>query len=88
MKSNLGLVAKLTKKQTFRHYFSGIPIGTLFIIVEEHNPPLPAYDLTGYFLNYPPQELTNGKFHYTGFIEKGSWEIVGEVNDCIKEILS
>ena len=82
MESKLGLVAQLTKKQTSRAYFENIPIGTKFIIVDEHDN-MPAYELTGYFLNYPPQKLGDNKFHYTGYIEKGSWEIVGTVADCI-----
>ena len=87
MESKLGLVAKLTKKQTNRVYFSEIPIGTKFIIVAEHND-MPAYELTGYFLKYPPQKLTNGRYHYTGYIEKGSWELVGNVNDIVNELTS
>lgn len=87
MESKLGLVAKLTKKQTNRTYFSEIPIGTKFIIVDEHNNK-PAYELTGYFLNYPPQILSDGRSHFTGYIEKGSWEIVGSVSEIVDELRS
>jgi hypothetical protein len=83
--SLLGQVARLIKKQTNRAYFSEIPIGTKFIIVAEHND-MPAYELTGYFLNYPPQKLLGERYHFTGYIEKGSWEIVGSINDCISEL--
>jgi hypothetical protein len=87
MESKIGLVARLIKRQTNRAYFSEIPIGTKFIIIEEHND-RPVYDLTGYFLNYPPQKLSDGQFHYTGYIEKGSYEILGTLNDWISELLS
>jgi len=82
--SLIGLVAKLTKQQTNRPYFQNIPIGTKFIIVDQIN--TPAYDLTGYFLNYPPQYLDGGEHCYTGYIEKGSWEIVGTIVGCIEEL--
>ena len=82
MKSKLGLVAEITKKQTNRTYFENIPIGTKFIIVAEHDN-MPAYDLTGYFLKYPPQKLNNNKFHYTGYIQKGSWKVVGTIADYV-----
>lgn len=78
-----GLIAELTKKQSNREYFGDIPVGTKFIIIEEHGH-MPAYDLTGYFINYPPQKLSNGAYHFTGYIEKGSWRIVGEIQDNIK----
>lgn len=83
----LGQVARLVKQQTNRRYFSEIPIGTKFIIVEEHND-MNAYDLTGYFINYPPQMLQNGKCHFTGYIEKDSWELVGDISDIIEELRS
>jgi len=86
IENRIGLVAQLTKKQTKRLYFENIPVGTKFIIVDEHND-MPAYELTGYFLNYPPQPLGNNEFHYTGYIEKGSWEIVGTLSDYIKELM-
>ena len=77
----LGKIAELTKRQTGRYYFENIPIGTKFIIVEE-NLNMPAYDVTGYFLNYPPQH--NGeKYHFTGYIEKGTYKVLGEVKDNI-----
>lgn len=75
----VGLVARLTKKQTNRNYFSDMPNGTFFIITDAHDS-MPAYELTGYFLDYPPQKTGNG-FHYTGYIERGTWEIVGTVYD-------
>lgn len=86
MESKIGLIAKLTKKQTDRYYFSDIPIGTYFIIVGEE-PPGSVYDLIGYFLNYPPQYSSNDMYHYIGLIEIGSWEIVGTIEDNI-EILN
>jgi hypothetical protein len=85
MESKLGLVAQLIKKQTNRAYFSEMPIGTTFIIVDEHDD-MPTYELTGYFLNYPPQILPDGRSHFTGYIEKGSWEIIGSVNDIVDEL--
>lgn len=83
--SKIGLIAKLTKRQSNRAYFSEIPIGTKFIIVEEHGG-MPSYDLTGYFLNYPPQKLSEGKFHFTGYIEKGTWELVGDLISVVGEL--
>ena len=85
MENKIGLVAKLIKRQTNRAYFSDIPIGTKFIIVAEHDD-MPAYELTGYFLNFPPQKLSEGLYHYTGYVEKGSWELVGTIADCIDDI--
>ncbi len=81
MKSNLGLLGRLKKQQANREYFSSLPVGTLFIVVEEID--LPAYDLTGLFLCSKPHLLSNGKYHFTGYIERGSWEILGSVQDCI-----
>jgi len=82
--NNIGLIAKLIKRQSNRAYFSEIPIGTKFIIVD--NIDTPAYDLTGYFLNIPPQKLSEGKFHYTGYIEKGTWELIGGIGYIIDEL--
>jgi len=82
-KIKVGLVAELTKQQTNRAYFSDIPIGTKFIILEEYND-LPTYDLLGYFLYTPPQELSNDSYHYTGYIEKGSWKLLGTIEEFIK----
>lgn len=82
MKSKIGLLAKLIKEQTDRWYFSQLPIGTLFIIIDEID--TPAYDLTGYFINPAvPHILPSGSYYFTGYIEKGSWEIVGEIKDNI-----
>lgn len=78
--TKIGLLAQLTKQQTDRVYFSNIPVGTKFIIVAEMD--TPAYDLTGYFIKYPPQN-TGGEFHFTGYIERGSWEIIGTIKDNI-----
>jgi len=83
--SLIGQIGVLTKRQTNRAYFSEIPVGTKFIIVAKHTD-MPAYELTGYFLNYPPQKLTGNRFHYTGYIEKGSWELVGTISDCISDL--
>ena len=84
--SNVGHICEITKKQTNREYFSEIPIGTKFIIIDEHCH-MPAYDVTGYFINYPPQINKDGEYHYTGYIEKDSWKIVGKIADNI-EILN
>jgi len=77
----IGQLARLTKKQTDRAYFSTLPIGTVFIIID--NLDLPAYDLTGYFINSEPHKLFNGNYHHTGYIERGSWEIIGDIKDNI-----
>ena len=78
----IGQIAKLTKEQRRRAYFSNIPIGTFFIITEKHES-MPAYDLTGYFLNIKPQILKDGTPYFFGYIEKGSWELVGNLTDNI-----
>jgi hypothetical protein len=77
----VGQIARLTRKQKNREYFSTIPVGTFFIITEVVD--LPAYNLTGYFLNVPPQILDNGKPYSLGYIERGSWELVGSVESNI-----
>ena len=82
--NKIGLLAELTKRQTNRAYFSELPIGTKFIIVDEIN--TPAYDLTGYFLRCEPHILTSGKQHFTGYIEKDSWKIIGEIKDNIEAL--
>lgn len=84
MKTKIGLLAKLIQLQTDRpSYFSRLPIGTVFIIVDEID--TPAYDLTGYFI-WPeiPHILADGSLFCTGYIEKGSWELVGEIKDNIE----
>ena len=80
--SKIGMLAELTKRQTNRKYFSNLPIGAKFIIVDEID--LPAYDLTGYFLRCEPHILSNGNYHFTGYIEKGSWKLIGEIKDNIE----
>lgn len=75
----IGQIAELTKRQTERYYFSNIPIGTKFIILGKVN--IGSYELVGYFLNIPPQETSPGNYHYTGYIEKGSYKILGEIKD-------
>ncbi len=74
----VGTLARLTKRQTNRAYFSDLPVGTLFIVKEEID--LPAYDLLGYFLGCEPQKLNDGTLHHTGYVERGSWEIIGDVD--------
>jgi len=87
-KNKIGLLAKLTKKQSpNRNYFSELPIGTVFIIIEEHLN-MPAYDLTGYFINTRPQLLKNGSYYYTGYIEKGTYEIIGTVKDNVHLLIN
>ena len=76
-----GKLARLIERQTHRVYFSELPVGTLFVILEEID--LPAYDLLGLFLAAKPHHLRDGSLHFTGYIERGSWEILGSVEDCI-----
>ena len=78
----IGKLARLTKKQTNRDYFSSIPIGTYFIITDTHNH-MPAYDLTGFFIGVMPNILRNGDLHFTGYIEKNSWELIGSIEEHI-----
>ena len=84
METKIGLLAELTKKQTNRDYFSSLPVGTKFIIVEEIK--LPAYDLTGYFINVKPQ-IIKGKSYHLGYIEKGTWKIIGDIRENINNFL-
>ena len=85
--SLVGQVAMLTKKQTNRTYFSEIPIGTKFIIVEQYFDN-PFFDFVGYFLNYPPQIVLKEQYHYTGFIEKDSWVLIGSINEIVTDLRS
>lgn len=77
----IGLLAELIKKQTNRDYFSKLPVGTKFIIVDEVD--LPGYDLTGYFLKCRPHVLSLGNYFFIGYIERGSWRIIGEIKNNI-----
>jgi len=82
-----GLVGELTKLQSQdRGYFKDLPIGTKFIITEEMYDSS-TYDLIGYFLYYYPQNLKNPDYHYTGFIEKNTYKIIGTMEDCVKNNL-
>lgn len=82
VESGIGLIGRLKKQQTDRGYFSNIPVGTLFIILEEHNN-IPAYDITAYFLGIVPNKIDN-RLHFTGYVEKGSWEVAGTINEYTK----
>lgn len=84
--SKIGLIAELTKKQTNRAYFQDIPIGTKFIITAEHDDDSYYYDLTGYFLYTIPQIYSNNTGHFTGYIEKGSWKVIGDAKEFFKEL--
>lgn len=83
MELRVGLIGELTKQQTSRAYFSNIPVGTKFIILEEYKD-LPSYDLLVYFLYPPPQKLANDSYHYTGYVEKSSWKLLGTIEKHIK----
>lgn len=83
--SKIGMLGELTKRQTNRQYFSKLPVGTKFIIVDEID--LPSYDLTGYFLRCEPHILDNGEYYFTGYIEKGSWRLIGEIKDNIEVLV-
>lgn len=85
LSKNIGQLARLTKKQTNRQYFSTLPIGTLFIIIQEVD--LPAYDLTGYFIGCDPHKLATGIYHHTGYIERDSWEIIGDIKENINLLI-
>jgi hypothetical protein len=85
-KTMIGQLAKIIKKQTDRVYFSNIPIGTHFIIIDIHDN-MPAYELTGYFIGIEPKILSDETPHFTGYIEKGSWELVGNIVDNIGAFL-
>jgi len=76
-----GLLAEITKKQENRGYFSKLPIGTKFIIIDRVD--LPAYDIIGYFLYSEPHLLENGRCHHTGYLDRDSWKIIGEVKENI-----
>ena len=82
MSSKLGLLGRLTKKLENREYFSTLPVGTLFIVIDEIE--TPAYDLTGLFIMTKPKRITFDKYHFSGYINKGSYEILGKVEDCVE----
>lgn len=68
-------IARLTKKQdNKREHFGEMPVGTRFIVVKDID--LPAYNVLGFFFEYPPQVLkeSSGAELYTGYVEKGTWE--------------
>lgn len=77
----VGKLAMLTKKQTNRYYFSDMPIGTYFIIIEEIN--IGAYDLLGFFIGVTPNKIGNA-IHCTGYVESGSWIELGSIEDNIQ----
>lgn len=77
----VGRLAMLTKKQTNRYYFSDLPIGTYFIIIEEIN--IGAYDLLGFFIGVEPNKIGNA-VHCTGYVESGSWIELGSIEDNIQ----
>lgn len=84
--SNIGKLGILTKKQSNRGYFSNIPVGTPFLILEEIN--LPAYDLSVNFLNTYPQKLSENTYYSCGYVEKGTWRLLGDVKDYIDTLKS
>ncbi len=77
MNAKFGYIGKLTKKQTNRVHFRDIPIGEKFLVLNSVN--LPAYDVLGLFVNHTPQTLNNGEEHYSGYLEKNSYEIIGSI---------
>jgi hypothetical protein len=74
-----GKIGVLTKQQSNRTHFSDIPIGEKFIVLNLLS--LPAYNALAYFINYPPQILENGEKSYTGYVERGTWEVIGNLFD-------
>lgn len=82
--SKIGLIGELTKKQTNRFYFSDIPVGTKFIITDEHDD-MVNYELTGYFLYVMPQ-IYNDSGYFTGYIEKDSWKLIGTSEEYFKSL--
>jgi len=55
----IGMIGELTKKQTDREYFSTLPIGTKFIILEEID--LPAYEILKSKITQNKHFNTSGK---------------------------
>lgn len=86
IKHKIGLIGELTKQQSMRMYFSDIPIGTKFIITDEHDD-IGDYELTGYFLYTIPQIYTKTTGYFTGYIEKGSWKLVGRTEEYFKSLI-
>jgi len=81
----VGMIGELTKKQNSnREYFRDIPIGTKFMIINMlSNPRTIAdnYDIRAYFLFIEPQARISNKFHFTGYVEKGTWKLLGTAKE-------
>jgi hypothetical protein len=84
-KNIVGMIGELTEKQNSdREYFSEIPIGTKFIIIGRLKHMMDntsCYDIRSYFLYIEPQIRNNKKLHFTGYIEKGTWKLLGTSKD-------
>lgn len=82
-------IARLTKKQDKkREHFGEMPIGTRFVIIKDLD--LPAYDVLGFFFEYPPQQFSEqglGAELYTGYVEKGTWEYEPQRESQIKRFI-
>lgn len=77
MNTKFGDIGRLTKRQTNRRHFSKIPVGELFMILNEVD--LPGYDAVAIFPNFQPQILDNNERSYTGYLERKSYEIIGDI---------
>ena len=77
MKVKFGDIGRLINPQTHREHFSEMPIGEKFMVLTRVD--LPGYDALAVFPNFPPQILDNGAPHVTGYLDRGSYEIVGSI---------
>lgn len=81
--SIIGMIGELTRIQRGRTHFQDMPVGTRFVIIDKHD--IPGYDITGYFIKYPPQRISTNEYYFTGYVARGTWKIVGNIADCIAD---
>lgn len=74
---NFGLIGELTKRQGSRFHFGEMPIGERFMILNSVD--LPGYDNLAVFPNFKPQQTSNGHNTYTGYLNRGSYRIIGSI---------
>ncbi len=81
--SIIGMIGELTRIQKGRAHFQDMPVGTRFVIIDKHD--IPGFDITGYFIKYPPQRISTNEYYFTGYVARGTWKLVGNIADCIAD---
>jgi hypothetical protein len=78
MDIKFGAIGRLTKQMANRVHFGEMPVGELFMALNEMDSP--AYDALAVFPNYKPQiDKVTGTATYTGYLNRGHYEIIGNV---------